>query len=536
MLTVYGTHGSPGASTTAIHLAAHWASTGREVLLIETDPVGGSLSHNLGIQFTPGLASFVASGLPVRGNHLVEHSQDVLFDILHVLPAPSSPAGARGIHDTLAQFVDDLREVSARDMAVIIDGGRVTADTAASKFTAAAAGVVVIGRASSQLSSLEPLKGAFALDDSDANRPVGLAVTVGKSPLEADEWREMCDLTYCGAIEMITDTASDLSVFLSRNKRKSRRWRSSLEAVADELYQYAFAPLSTPRLSAGAGAPAKPESGGGAADDPAPMAPAPHDQLPPAPDTASTDAAQPVVAAGAPPAAPDMASTDAARPVASPPAQAEGVAPGDGPTHFFPPSEFLPSIESPPDSSYYPPPAAAESHPHPQPQAPIESSYGHPQPQAPPEWPDTPIPPQAPAYDYPQPQAPAAPQAPAYDYPQHQAPAAPQAPAYDYPQHQPPAAPHDYPQPHTPAEPSYGHPPPQPPIESFYGHPQPHPPPEWSDAPIAPQAPVYGDPRPLPVAAAAPPAPPAPSGSFRDWAMRLHRLESLDRTAEMGSD
>ena len=81
MLTVYSTQGSPGASTTAMHLAAHWASEGREVLLIEADPAGGSLSHNLGIQFTPGSASFVASGLPILSNHLIDHAQDVLFEV-----------------------------------------------------------------------------------------------------------------------------------------------------------------------------------------------------------------------------------------------------------------------------------------------------------------------------------------------------------------------------------------------------------------------------------------------------------------------
>ena len=135
VLTVYSTQGSPGASTTAMHLAAHWASEGREILLIEADPAGGSLSHNLGIQFTPGSASFVASGLPVQSNHLIDHAQDVLFENLHVMPAPASPTGARGIFDTFADFSEELRTISENEMAVIIDGGRMTADTAASALT-----------------------------------------------------------------------------------------------------------------------------------------------------------------------------------------------------------------------------------------------------------------------------------------------------------------------------------------------------------------------------------------------------------------
>ena len=144
MLTVYSTQGSPGASTTAMHLAANWASEGREVLLIEADPAGGSLSHNLGIQFTPGSASFVASGLPILSNHLIDHAQDVLFENLHVMPAPASPTGARGIFNTFAEFSENLRTISENEMAVIIDGGRMTADTAASALTTGATGVVVV--------------------------------------------------------------------------------------------------------------------------------------------------------------------------------------------------------------------------------------------------------------------------------------------------------------------------------------------------------------------------------------------------------
>ena len=97
MLVVYSAHGSPGASTTAVYLAAQWAASGNEVLLVEADPGGGSLSHNLGIQFTPGLASFVAAGLDISGGNLIDHSQDVLFNNLHVMPSTSSPTGARQI-------------------------------------------------------------------------------------------------------------------------------------------------------------------------------------------------------------------------------------------------------------------------------------------------------------------------------------------------------------------------------------------------------------------------------------------------------
>ena len=241
MLIVYGTHGSPGASTTAVHLASLWASEGREVLLVESDPSGGSLGHKLGIQFTPGSASFVASGLQPLSRHLIDHSQDVLFETLHVMLAPPSPAGARGICDAFSNHVDDLREISQNEMAVVIDGGRIAADTMASRLTRGASGVALVSRSTTQFPSLSFLKDAFVGDHASSG-PAGLAVTVGKSPMDADEWREQCGLRFCGSIEFVADMpAFDLSVFLGRTKRRSRsrKWRSSLEDVGEQLYPLA---------------------------------------------------------------------------------------------------------------------------------------------------------------------------------------------------------------------------------------------------------------------------------------------------------
>ena len=227
-----------------MHIAAHWASTGREVLLIEADPAGGSMSSTLGIQFTPGSASFIASGLPGLSNHLVDHSQDVLFESLHVMPAPSSPTGARGVFDRISERAEDLRQISEYEMAVIIDGGRITADTINSSLTTLAAGVLVVSRANSDLSSIKSLKPLFGATDDESSGPVGCAVTVGPNPLSADEWLEQWDLIHCGSMEMAAEAAGDLSVFLARNKRKSRKWRASVELVADKLHKYANPPVS----------------------------------------------------------------------------------------------------------------------------------------------------------------------------------------------------------------------------------------------------------------------------------------------------
>ena len=373
MLTVYSTQGSPGASTTAMHLAAHWASEGREILLIEADPAGGSLSHNLGIQFTPGSASFVASGLAVQSNHLIDHAQDVLFENLHVMPAPASPTGARGIFNTFADFSEELRTISENEMAVIIDGGRVTADTAASGLTTSAAGVMVVCRNNNQLPSLEDLRDVLAANHG-GDGPQGCSVAVGKSPMSPEEWQENCGLTFCGSIEIVPDMATDLSAYLARSKRKSKKWRASLEEVGEKLYPYAQPPVSNrPRRPAAAAAPPDTEVGGDAG------------QATPAAAATFDPAAQyPPGYGQAPPIAPPEGFPD----YGQAPPMAPVPQPGYGQSHYLPPTGWPADTQSPSGPGYgeAPPVAPPEGFP----------AYGQP---TPPPYP----PAQYPSHPYEQP-------------------------------------------------------------------------------------------------------------------------------------
>ena len=551
MLTVYGTHGSPGASTTAMHLAAHWASTGHEVLLIEADPNGGSLSHTLGIQFTPGSASFVSSGLPVLSNHLIDHAQDVLFENLHVMPAPASLTGARGVVDTFAGFAEDLRAISENEMAVIIDGGRITAGTAASKLTTVAAGVVVVCHGNNHLPSLDHLRDVLAAD-TGTDRPQGCAVTVGKSSIDPDEWRESCGLTYCGSIEMVADMTSDLSSYLTRGKRKSKKWRASLEQVGQNLYPHAHPPVSDVsrrRQPVDRTPPSETETAEGAEQ---------------AATASMPSQAQDPAGYGQPPPAPPEPMPDFAQPMEP------GVGAGYGQSHFLPPtpqaqpdysqsdygqSDLLPPYQPP---QYQQPPheqSPPEGYQQPQYQQPAHEQsppggYQQPQYQQPAHEQSPPG-----GYQQPQYQQPAHEQSPpgGYQQPQYQPPAHEQSPpgGYQQPQYQPPAheqsPPGAYQQPYE--QPQYQQPaheqsPPGAHQQPQYQQPQYQQPPHEQSPPGGYQQPgpsAFGDPpllgeRPgsgvLPLGAEPPRRPYiSPTGSFRDWAVKLHDLDSRDATA-----
>ena len=493
MLTVYSTQGSPGASTTALHLAAHWASMGREILLIEADPAGGSMSRNLGIQFTPGSASFVASGLPVLSSNLIDHAQDVLFENLHVMPAPATPAGATGIFHTFADSSDDLRTISENEMAVIIDGGRITADTAVSALTTGAAGVLVVCRDNSQLSSLEPLRAVFAAGPGH-DGPQGFVATIGKSPLGEDEWLQSYGLTFCGAIGVDAEMAPDIAGHLNRNKRKSKKWRHGLERVGEKLY-----PCAQPPPSDRSRRPSP-------AEQPAPSGTEPADPTGPA-------AAPPVYEQGAPEAYPPGQYP--------PPAYEQGV------PEAYPPGQYpLPVYEQAPPEAY--PPAAYEQVP--------QGHYLPPahEPAPPEAYPPAQYPPEA----YPPAQYPPAAyeQAPPEAYPPaayEQVPQGHYLPPAAYEQAPPEAyPPGQYPPAGYEQGPPEAYPPAQYPPAAYEQEPHPHaqPPAHGQAPPLVGGQPGSGA---QPLAHEPLPTPDIqPSGSFRDWAAKLHGSKAENQAAQ----
>ena len=459
MLTVYSTYGSPGASTTAIYLAAQWASSGRQVLLIETDAAAGSLSQKLGIQFTPGTASFMAAGKPVTSADLIEHAQDVLFNDFHVMPTPSSPSGAKGVAEKFSRLGEELRDISDNEMAIIVDGGRLTADARTSELTTSAAAVLIVARDNTQLPSLEHVSGVL-VDDAALPGPLGLVATVGSSPLKDSEWSANHGLKLVGSVDLSTERGTDLSMFMSRGKRKSRKLRGSLEKLADALYEYACpASAAAPRARLPANRP-EPDASPTERVDTAPAAD-PDDLLAGVPQPAAPAPAPPMPPAAAmpQPPAPAYPQYDPSVPAGPPPGQ--------------PPPSY---DQQPAPSEQQPPAPAADQPPPPQP--------GYQQP----PYPPPPYPPQgypdsghaAPGYGHvPQPPYPEQHQQPQYPAP---------PPVYDYSDHG------------GQSPPPYGQP-------AQAGQPPAQPP---ADVPPVP-----------PVEMPPPEAPTVPTGSFRSWAVQL---------------
>ena len=467
MLTVYSTYGSPGASTTAVYLAAQWASTGRQVLLIEADGAAGTLSQKLGVQFTPGTASFIASSKGVTAADLIDHAQDVLFSDLHLMPTPSSPSGAKTVAEKFAHLGEELRDVSDSEMAVIVDAGRLTAQARTSELTTSAAAVLVVTRDEAQVPSLEHVHDVL-VENHEVPGPLGLVVTVGPSALKEGAWRSEYGLNYVGSIELTDQRGTDLSMFMPRAKRKSRKLRGSIEKLADALYDYACpASAASPRPRLPAARPGveeaeQPDTSAADANAAAPAADAdPQDLLGEAPlDPRLPEMPADYAPAPTPAPTPDLQVQPAMH--HGQPPYPEYAAPAPHPGHG-----------GYPDSSV---PVSGQGHSAP-------PHYAYPEPPQPP-----PLPPSghsAPGYPPVPPQ-----QAPQYRYPGDEQ-AGQWWSGHGHSGHEPGYAP---PAPHYQA---YEAPPPMPPPDPYLGH----------DMGPAPQ-PVHE-------------VPSAPSGSFRSWAEQL---------------
>lgn len=284
-----------------MYLSALWASTQRQVLLIETDAAAGSLSRKLGMQFTPGTASFTAADKPATVVHLVEHSQDVLFNDMHVMPAPSNPAGALAVAERFGQLGNELRDVADAEMAVVIDAGRLSASVKDSQLSHCASAIVVVSR-DDKIPGLSHLGQVLGGDEDPG--PLGFVVSVEPSSLNESEWQERTGLDYLGCIDLPPDGTVDLSMFMSRGKRKHRKRRVGLEKMADCLYEHAHpavASSSRPRGRLPLAAAATPDQ-----DQPASASPPSAEPVPPAAaDTAEMRLESPSAAERQPTGQPD---------------------------------------------------------------------------------------------------------------------------------------------------------------------------------------------------------------------------------------
>ena len=127
LLILFGSHGSPGTTTTAFLIASHWSERmGVErCLLIEADPTGGVLSSLLHLKPDKGIAPLLLS----------EESSIRIWDYTQSHPASEgeklqilqNPHVLRSSWDTVSVFTHNIQEYVKninQHIPIVIDAGR----------------------------------------------------------------------------------------------------------------------------------------------------------------------------------------------------------------------------------------------------------------------------------------------------------------------------------------------------------------------------------------------------------------------------
>ncbi|WP_424187624.1 chromosome partitioning protein [Actinokineospora sp. G85] len=134
LLALFSVAGSPGVSTLALGLAAHWPAPQR-ALLVEADASGGDLAKLFALPTTPGLLTLTTAAHAVSDPDLVWEHSLIVRGGLRAVVAPPDAVRAQA---TLTRFLherggaDLLVEVAeVPGTAVIVDCGRLTPDSPA---------------------------------------------------------------------------------------------------------------------------------------------------------------------------------------------------------------------------------------------------------------------------------------------------------------------------------------------------------------------------------------------------------------------
>lgn len=227
-LVVFGSQkGSPGASLTALAVAAAWPTDPlRRTLLVEADPDGGVLAIRYQLGREPGLLSLAASGRHgVARGDLWSHTQEIPGGLAAVV-APDRPdqatAALHAAGATLGPWLQSLPDVD-----VIADVGRLSPSSPALSFAAAADMILMVARPTAE--QIQPAAERVNTLQT-VNPKVGWCL-IGDSPHPPDEIERVHKVTVVG---VLADDPKGAAA-LERGGSARRVRRSALVRSASEL-------------------------------------------------------------------------------------------------------------------------------------------------------------------------------------------------------------------------------------------------------------------------------------------------------------
>ncbi len=228
--------GAPGVTSWSLLLATAWPAPVERVVL-EADADGGVLAARYGLGVEPGVAGLVAAA---RRHDLRDRWVDLtdvarrLNEQVWVIPGPESAERAGPIWGSSA---DEVAAMAARDDRVwLVDCGRLSRQSLAAPFAARAElGVVVCGAA---MEDLVPVPQRVASLQRTGAAAAGVIV-VGRASYGLEELREFFGTALVWTVRAARDLPHLANVALSsRRARRTWAWREALGvagAMSDRL-------------------------------------------------------------------------------------------------------------------------------------------------------------------------------------------------------------------------------------------------------------------------------------------------------------
>ena len=238
MLVLFGSHGSPGTTTTAF-LTAYFFSTRPNVektLLVEADPSGGTLPTMLGLNAHSGLVSLLTSNTP--NLEVMDHTQKLPNPSMSKLEILSPPFTIRGSWDTsqiLGRRIDDFRNSVDSRIPVVIDAGRIFFSSPMLSLIRPEATVGIVIR-EGYLPALPVLNYVKDLT-TEAGANAGI-ISIGKPIWSNKEYYENTGLNVLGWLPENSKNFVDLNGF-NGTKGISSKFIKSARNLADNLYEQA---------------------------------------------------------------------------------------------------------------------------------------------------------------------------------------------------------------------------------------------------------------------------------------------------------
>ncbi len=236
MIVLFGSHGSPGATTTAF-LTAYYISQMQEVpkaLFVEADPSGGTLPTLLGLDADPGLVSLLTSTTTSLDIH--KHVQKISSPKMNKLEILCPPYTIRGSWDTsrmLGSRITDFVKSVEPGMPVVVDGGRIFFSSPMSSLITSQALVAVVIR-EGYLPALPVLN--YMKEVADAQGARAGIISVG-SPIWSDrEYQDNTGLELLGNIDEHPKNYVDLTEFRG-SPRGDKKFHQSIQNLATSLYR-----------------------------------------------------------------------------------------------------------------------------------------------------------------------------------------------------------------------------------------------------------------------------------------------------------